>query len=66
MTGPIVLDLSRLLSRAARRVPTGIDRVEHAYAETLLVAAGDRLRYAALNPVGRVVALPAAGAPTLR
>ncbi len=62
MSGPIVLDLSRLLSRAARRVPTGIDRVEHAYAETLLVAARARLRYAALHPLGRFAHLPTARA----
>jgi hypothetical protein len=29
----IALDLSRLLSRAGRGTPTGIDRVELAYAE---------------------------------
>src|ERR1700682_654854 len=33
----IVLDLSRLLSRAGRGTPTGIDRVELAYAEHLIV-----------------------------
>ena len=32
----IVLDLSRLLSRAGRGTPTGIDRVELAYAEHLI------------------------------
>ena len=32
----IALDVSRLVSRAARPVPTGIDRVEFAYAEHLL------------------------------
>src|SRR5207253_2270590 len=32
----IVLDLSRLLSRAGRETPTGIDRVELAYAEHLI------------------------------
>ena len=62
MTGHIVLDLSRLLSRAARRVPTGIDRVEHAYAETLLTVARSRLRYAALHPLGRFAHLPTARA----
>lgn len=34
----IVLDLSRLLSRAGRETPTGIDRVELAYAEHLIAA----------------------------
>ena len=62
MMGLIVLDLSRLLSRAARRVPTGIDRVEHAYAETLLSVARSRLRYAALHPLGRFTHLPTARA----
>jgi len=32
----IALDLSRLLSRAGRGTPTGIDRVELAYAEHLI------------------------------
>src|ERR1700748_1907441 len=32
----IALDLSRLLSRAGRETPTGIDRVELAYAEHLI------------------------------
>ena len=60
MDGPIVLDVSRLLSRAERRVPTGIDRVEHAYAEGLLRVARDRLRYAAVHPLGRFCQLPTA------
>ena len=60
MTAPIVLDVSRLLSRASRRVPTGIDRVEHAYADGLLRTARDRLRYAAVNPLGRFCHLPTA------
>jgi len=34
----IALDLSRLLSRAGRGTPTGIDRVELAYAEHLIAA----------------------------
>ncbi len=34
----IALDLSRLLSRAGRETPTGIDRVELAYAEHLIAA----------------------------
>ena len=58
MTAPIILDVSRLLSRAARRVPTGIDRVEHAYAENLVRAARARLRYAAVHPLGHFRLLP--------
>ena len=60
MTAPIVLDVSRLLSRASRRVPTGIDRVEHAYAVGLLRTVRERLRYAAVNPLGRFCHLPTA------
>ena len=36
----IALDLSRLLSRAGRGTPTGIDRVELAYAEHLIADRG--------------------------
>ncbi len=64
MSAPIVLDVSRLLSRASRRVPTGIDRVEHAYAEGLLRAAPDRLRYAAVHPLGLFSHLPTARTQT--
>ena len=49
---PIVLDLSRLLSRAYHTTPTGIDRVEFAYAAELLKRVPDRLRFAAVHPAG--------------
>lgn len=62
MSGDLILDLSRLISRADRTTPTGIDRVELAYARHLLDVAGSRLRFAALNPIGRVAALPRAAA----
>ena len=62
MSPPITLDISRLLWRATRRVPTGIDRVEHAYAEFLHRLAPDRLRYAALHPLGPFRSLPTARA----
>lgn len=48
----IVLDLSRLLSRLLHATPTGVDRVEMAYAQTLLRLAPDRLRLAATHPAG--------------
>ncbi len=48
----IVLDLSRLLSRALHATPTGVDRVEMAYARTLLRLAPHRLRLAAVHPLG--------------
>ncbi len=49
---PIVFDLSRLLSRAYFTTPTGIDRVEYAYAVELLKRVPDRLRFAAVHPAG--------------
>jgi glycosyltransferase involved in cell wall biosynthesis len=54
----IVLDLSRLLSRAGRSAPSGIDRVELAYARRLLEASGDRLSFAAVAKWGRFGPLP--------
>jgi glycosyltransferase involved in cell wall biosynthesis len=53
----IVLDISRLLSRARRVTPTGIDRVELAYAEHL-IAGSASLFFAALNPWGGLGLLP--------
>jgi len=58
----LTLDISRLLSRAGAAVPTGIDRVELAYAEYLLAHAADRTEFVALHPLGRFGTLPAAGA----
>jgi len=49
----IVLDLSRLMSRAERAVPTGIDRVELAYAEHFIAAARERLSFAGMLSWGR-------------
>jgi glycosyltransferase involved in cell wall biosynthesis len=48
----IVFDLSRLLSRAYHTTPTGIDRVEFAYAIELLNRVPDRLRFSAVHPAG--------------
>ncbi len=53
----IVLDLSRLLSRAGRGTPTGIDRVELAYAQHL-IASGSRACFAAVTAFGRIGLLP--------
>ena len=49
----IALDLSRLLSRAGRGTPTGIDRVELAYAEHL-IASGAPACFTALSGRGRL------------
>ena len=59
MTHRLILDVSRLLSRASHAVPTGIDRVELAYAEGLLDRCPGRLEFAALHPLGRFGRLPA-------
>src|ERR1700754_4985261 len=45
MTGHVILDLSRLLWRAERFAPTGIDRVELAYARHLIATIPERLRF---------------------
>ena len=59
MSAPaIILDLSRLLLRASHGAPTGIDRVELAYAEYLLAHEPDRLQFAAIHPVGHLALLP--------
>ena len=54
----IVLDLSRLLSRVLHPTPTGIDRVEMAYARELLRQVPDQLRFAAVHPVAGYGRLP--------
>lgn len=54
----LTLDLSRLLSRAGAAVPTGIDRVELAYAVYLLAHAPERIEFVALHPLGRFGSLP--------
>lgn len=54
----VVLDLSRLMSRMLHGAPTGVDRVEMAYARTLLRHIPDRLAFAAVHPAGRYGRLP--------
>jgi glycosyltransferase involved in cell wall biosynthesis len=49
----IAFDLSRLLSRAGRGTPTGIDRVELAYAEHLMHRGG-AVCFTAVTPSGRL------------
>lgn len=51
MTGPI-LDISRLISRVRHSTPTGVDRVEMAYARGLLRLYAERLAFAAVHPSG--------------
>ena len=52
MSKQVILDLSRLVSRARHHTPSGVDRVEMAYARGLHARYGDRLRFAAVHPFG--------------
>lgn len=49
----IILDISRLISRVRHSTPSGVDRVEMAYARGLLQLYGDDLAFAAVHPTGR-------------
>lgn len=53
-----ILDISRLLSRAGQTAPTGIDRVEFAYAEYLLTHHATQTHFAAFGITGRITVLP--------
>ena len=53
----IVFDVSRLIARAGRVTPTGIDRVELAYARHL-IAGTDALGFARVTRYGRFALLP--------
>lgn len=48
----ILLDISRLISRVRHVTPSGVDRVEMAYARGLLAHYGQDLGFAAFHPVG--------------
>ena len=48
----IILDISRLISRVRHSTPSGVDRVEMAYARGLLRLYGERLAFAAVHPTG--------------
>ncbi len=54
----IVLDISRLVSRVLHATPTGVDRVEMAYARALLALVPSRLQFSALNAFGAYGRLP--------
>ena len=53
----LLLDISRLIWRARRRGPTGIDRVELAYARHFLAAERERPAYAVLHLFGFLFAV---------
>ena len=66
MSGPgsksaLLLDISRLIWRARRRGPTGIDRVELAYAQHYISGTSDRPAYAVLHLLGFVFAVSSSG-----
>jgi glycosyltransferase involved in cell wall biosynthesis len=65
LRSPLLLDISRVLWRAKRRSPTGIDRVELAYAEHFIAAGNSRPAYAAVHLLGWVLALKPKGARRL-
>lgn len=48
----VLLDISRLISRVRHSTPSGVDRVEMAYARGLLRAYGDQLDFGAVHPSG--------------
>jgi len=57
---PIILDLSRLMSRVLHATPTGVDRVEMAYARGLMQMVPHRLSFAGVHPVMGYGRLPMA------
>jgi glycosyltransferase involved in cell wall biosynthesis len=48
----VILDISRLISRVRYSTPSGVDRVEMAYARGLLGHYGEALAFAAVHPAG--------------
>ncbi|WBO23045.1 glycosyltransferase family 4 protein [Sphingomonas abietis] len=52
MTTDVILDISRLISRVRYATPSGVDRVEMAYARGLDAHYGERLAFAAVHPSG--------------
>lgn len=48
----VILDISRLISRVRYSTPSGVDRVEMAYARGLLRIYGEDLVFAAVHPTG--------------
>jgi len=54
----VILDISRLISRLRHATPSGVDRVEMAYARGLLAHYGSDLDFAAVHPFGIYGRLP--------
>lgn len=49
----VILDISRLISRVRHSTPSGVDRVEMAYARGFQRLYGEDLAFAAVHPTGR-------------
>jgi glycosyltransferase involved in cell wall biosynthesis len=62
MRSQLILDISRLVYAAWRRSPTGIPRVELAYAQHLARSYPDRLHFVVLDACGRVRTIPRSAA----
>ncbi len=60
----VILDISRLISRVRYSTPSGVDRVEMAYARGLANTYGDDLAFAAVHPSGLYGRLPQRTATT--
>ncbi len=58
----VIIDISRLISRIRHATPSGVDRVEMAYARGLLQRYGADLGFAAVHPLGWKGHLPASAA----
>lgn len=54
----VILDISRLISRVRYSTPSGVDRVEMAYARGLAAHYGEALAFAAVHPCGIYGRLP--------
>lgn len=61
MSSVLLLDISRLIWRARRRAPTGIDRVELAYAQRFIAGQNERPAYAVLHLLGFLFAISPSG-----
>ena len=62
MSAPVLLDISRLIWRGRRTGPSGIDRVELAYAQHFLAADAQRPAYAVVHLLGWLFGISPSGA----
>ncbi len=62
MSAPVLLDISRLIWRGRRTGPSGIDRVELAYAQHFLAADASRPAYAVVHLLGWLFGISPSGA----